>query len=685
MHHAKNTRTSLTHAGLLIRAFFLSLLLMGSLLASASSLVGSQVFAQRVPTISQQSITKLKPLAVLSTKKSLRSEKQITSSINKGPSTSLNSLGVPPYMSMTSDIKVATPYEVDRTFIFDLNITNTSLTTSIDSTSGVQVKDPILGLTNIGITGGSAWDIISNTSPIQANYIGPTVAPGGVLPPLEITGIFTNDAIPVWNNTAAATDTLYPNTPAYSGLSELVYPSTQTPTPTAIPTPTDTPIPTPTDTPIPTPTDTPIPTPTDTPIPTPTDTPIATPTDTPIPTPTDTPIATPTDTPIATPTDTPIATPTDTPVATPTDTPIATPTDTPIATPTVQPQLSITNSTTGGSTYYVGQTINFSLIITNLPSSLANLPSNLVQSQPIIVHDAFSVGLDNIVATGSGWTINLSSMTSPAEVTATYDGPYPLAPGAILPIISISGNLTAAASSLTSSATVNAADDPNPPSNPSINTITILDGTATPIATMIPDLSVVKINLGGDHFKVGDRVTYVIIVSNGSENAPVGSPITVSDVIPLGLSNIEVKAPDWHISVSDHTSPAVITANYNGSFPVAPGQILSPITISGTLNENAVPSLTGTATVATLGDINEGNNTATDTIFVNDNSHQDNTNKGSHQDNTNKGSHQDNTNKGSHQDNTNKGSHQDNNNSNRNSSSPGLPATGGAAEDWSDL
>jgi uncharacterized repeat protein (TIGR01451 family) len=132
----------------------------------------------------------------------------------------------------------------------------------------------------------------------------------------------------------------------------------------------------------------------------------------------------------------------------------------------------------------------------------------------------------------------------------------------------------------------------------------------------------VKVNLSGDHFKVGDKVTYVIVVSNLSSGDPVVAPntISVSDVLPLGLTDIKVDVDNsqWSYTSGDTNGPALLTVNYVGSYPVAAGQTLAPITITGKLTNDAVPYVTNTATVDTAGN-STVNNSATDTVFVDGN------------------------------------------------------------------
>ena len=550
--------------------------------------------------------------------------------------------------TITANVIGGPAFQTGQTLTWDVNVSNASASASLDMNAAVTVSDIVpLGLSAITATG-STWSInlTATTGPalITAVYLGPPVAAGAAFPPIEISGILTNDATPSFTDTAAVSDNLQ-STTMLTTFSVNVSTPNQTVTPAAVPT--------------------------------------------------------------TTATVTPTAVPTTTATVTPTA--VSTGTTTPNT-----PQLYITNSLAGNGIYFVGQTINYSLTVGNQTSGAA-------ANQPIIVHDVFSAGLTNIVATGNNWTITLDSTTSPTSISATYNGSYPVAAGAILPVISINGTLTAAAvPSFTSNATVSSANPLAPAVNltngagplldTSVSTITVqaapLVGTPTPTLTptiavtptptasvtptitvtpgSAPDLSIVKVNLKGNHFKVGDKVTYVIIVSNPLVDGEVTSPITVTDIIPLGLSDITVKAPLWNTSVSYDTSPAVITADYNGDLPVVAGEVLSPISVTGTLNENAVPSLTDTTTVDTLDNIGD-NNTSTDTILVspsnNHHRHHHDDPNGCDCSNGSDGSDGHNGHDGHDGSNGHNG-HDGHNGSNGNdgsSSSPGLPDTGGAA------
>lgn len=154
---------------------------------------------------------------------------------------------------------------------------------------------------------------------------------------------------------------------------------------------------------------------------------------------------------------------------------------------------------------------------------------------------------------------------------------------------------------------------------PTATATAIPTATATPCPTKVsqPDLFISKTHLNGNRvFRVGQRVTFLVVVGDTptAGPVPVGSTITVTDVLPEGLRNIQVNAQGWHINTSNNRSPSVITATFNGG--VQPGQLLPVIRISGELTNQAVPSFTNTATVDVKDDACPENNTATDTICV---------------------------------------------------------------------
>jgi uncharacterized repeat protein (TIGR01451 family) len=214
-----------------------------------------------------------------------------------------------------------------------------------------------------------------------------------------------------------------------------------------------------------------------------------------------------------------------------------------------------------------------------------------------------------------------------------------------------------------------------------------------------PDLSILKTHLLPEEhcynncshndrkFEVGQHLTSIILVRNNPQADAVekGNPIIVTDVIPIGLSDIHAYGQDWNINVSDEYSPALVTATYGGSYPVGPDTTMPPIYVNGKLTQDAVPSLTDSAMVNVPGDVDTTNNIATDTVFVLQSNHQHNNHH--RQDHSNSQHNNNRQDHGNNQHNNNRQDHgnsQHNNNdtstaasSNSTSSSyPALPHTG---------
>jgi hypothetical protein len=142
--------------------------------------------------------------------------------------------------------------------------------------------------------------------------------------------------------------------------------------------------------------------------------------------------------------------------------------------------------------------------------------------------------------------------------------------------------------------------------------------TATPLA---PDVAVsLTTNQEGRTYGVGDSIVYNATVCDeaGFEDVTTPNSITVSGVLPLGLSGLSITGNGWTInSLSSTTSPASYTATYTGKYPVRAGGCLPPLLIRGTLTPDSMPTMTSSVTVSTPGDGDPANNTAANTIVVN--------------------------------------------------------------------
>lgn len=120
------------------------------------------------------------------------------------------------------------------------------------------------------------------------------------------------------------------------------------------------------------------------------------------------------------------------------------------------------------------------------------------------------------------------------------------------------------------------------------------------------DLSIVKIHTGS--FIVGINGVYTLNISNVG-SADTTSTITVTDILPTGLSYVSGAGTGWSCSQSGQT----ITCTNPGPIAVSGS---SSITLTVGVGAAAAPSVTNTATVSTNGDINPGNNSASDITTV---------------------------------------------------------------------
>jgi uncharacterized repeat protein (TIGR01451 family) len=262
-----------------------------------------------------------------------------------------------------------------------------------------------------------------------------------------------------------------------------------------------------------------------------------------------------------------------------------------------RPDLAIVKSHTGTGPFQVGQSVGYSLNVSNV----SNVGS-VALGQSIIVTDTIPAGLTNVIASGTNWNVTTTSN----QITATYAGPYPVAPGTNMSPINIIGTLTSSAiGNLNNTATVSTPLDNNPVNDTSSNTLTVGPG---------PDLTITKTHQGAGPFQVGQTASFVLSVTNlaGSGVVLPGQAIIVTDHIPAALINASAAGTNWSTNIAS----GILTATYTGSLPMNAGTILPDIILSGQLGNAAVPTLNNTASVFTPDDINQGNNSSTDSFTV---------------------------------------------------------------------
>ena len=324
------------------------------------------------------------------------------------------------------------------------------------------------------------------------------------------------------------------------------------------------------------------------------------------------------------------------PVSSPTTaTPTPSPTPTPL--PPSLPDLSLTQTSMGSNSFQIGQNVTYAL---NASSLVTGGPVG--SSNPIKVTVVFPVGLTHVTASASNWTLLTTSTVSPTLIVAIYRGQYPVATGTHLPPILVQGTLlNTAVPQLTSTALLQVAGDSHPDNNltnttvqvsslpptvvaqPSPTPTSVVTPTVTissvvaPLTTSLPDLSLTQSSVGSSPFTTGQQLSYILSIKDIASSGSVTSLIRLTEVIPIGLTNVAVSTGGgWHITQSSTTSPLLISATYAGSYPVSSGTTLPPLIITGKIASGSISSMTSTAVVSVAGDLNPNNNLANNTVSV---------------------------------------------------------------------
>jgi uncharacterized repeat protein (TIGR01451 family) len=243
----------------------------------------------------------------------------------------------------------------------------------------------------------------------------------------------------------------------------------------------------------------------------------------------------------------------------------------PVTAPT--PDLSL--SKTLVTPAVAGANATFRLVVANLGGGAT--------SGTITITDVLQAGLTFVSGTGSGWSC------SAVGQTVTCTNPGPLAPGGTSTVDLVVAIATGVPS-ITNTATVVVPGDGNPGNN--------TGGTSPTPTTLPPDLTLTKVASGA--FTVGQPASYTLTVRN-TGGGPTTGPITITDVVPTGLTVTGTSGNGWTCSVVGQA----VTCSHPG--PLPPNGTLA-LTIAVTPTAAAVPSVTNTASVATPGDSNPGNN-----------------------------------------------------------------------------
>ncbi len=209
---------------------------------------------------------------------------------------------------------------------------------------------------------------------------------------------------------------------------------------------------------------------------------------------------------------------------------------------------------------------------------------------PFTVTDTLPVGVTGATASGSGWGCSTVALT----VTCTRPGP-PVAQGASLPTISVLATLIdslADGTTMLNSATVTGSTfETNIVNNTDTDSITVVTRADLAIDKKLTS-SVVA----------GAPVTYTLDVSNNGPSISRG-PITVTDVIPSGLSKAVATGTGWSCVLSTGTMTCTHAAD------LGVGGAAGQITLTADLDSSYNSTLVNAADVTgPTSDPNPGNN-----------------------------------------------------------------------------
>lgn len=245
------------------------------------------------------------------------------------------------------------------------------------------------------------------------------------------------------------------------------------------------------------------------------------------------------------------------------------------------PDLTITKSHAGS--FKQGQTgAAYTINVRNAGTGLT--------SGAVTVADTLPAGMTVAGFAGTGWTCDPGTLTCSRSDALASGGSYP----PITMTVNVAAN---AAAQLTNTATVSGGGDANNANN-----------TASDPTTIIPvaDLTLVKLHTGS--FTQGQASgVYTLTVTNNGQGAT-DDVVTVTDTLPAGLTLKGLSGNGWSCDTG--------TLSCTRSDALAGGAAYPPITVTVSVDQDAPASVTNTAAVFGGGEINTGNNLASDATAI---------------------------------------------------------------------
>jgi uncharacterized repeat protein (TIGR01451 family) len=211
-------------------------------------------------------------------------------------------------------------------------------------------------------------------------------------------------------------------------------------------------------------------------------------------------------------------------------------------------------------------------------------------SGSVSVVDILPASMTATGLSGTGWTCTLGTMTCTRSDV--------LAGGLSYPVITLTVNVANnAPASVTNTATTSGGGDVNPGNNTANDPTNI---------TQVADLTITKSHVGNlIQGQLGS--TYMIAVSNAGPG-PTSGTVTVVDALPAGLTATALVGTGWTCTLATLTCTRSDVLANGGSYP--------PLTLTVNVASNAPASITNIATVSGGGELNTGNDTASDVTTI---------------------------------------------------------------------
>jgi large repetitive protein len=232
----------------------------------------------------------------------------------------------------------------------------------------------------------------------------------------------------------------------------------------------------------------------------------------------------------------------------------------------------------------VGENLKFTITLTNAGPS-----------------DAQSIEIEDVLPAGLQFVSSNPSLGSYNATTGLWTVSS-LAPGSAT--LTVIAKVTAA-TSITNTAEVTNSDTPDPDSTP--NDGKGDDFSSVTLGSTQPDLTIAKTHSG--NFTRGGNGTYLLTVTNSGSSAT-NTAITVTDILPIGLTPTSATGTDWNCNITGQT----VTCSRNDV--LAAGSSLPVITLNVQVEQGANNSITNTANVSGGGEGNTTNSSSNDPTTV---------------------------------------------------------------------